>query len=245
MEISPHRNDHIVHFSQDERPFIGPLFEFIANGVTKGEGIVLMLERRHADLLSRELSPSLLRRICQIDAHLALERFYPEGELDLILFQDFLQETIGKLKKKYPRLRIYSDLADLLRAQGSSEKALELEAHWNQILTQNESITLLRGSCDWGALTSDRRSAIVVPHSQVFGSWDVEIGKPQEPKRGSSGIAHDVLNPLTVIVGSATVLASIIDEGPLRDDPLVQRHLSSLFEASERISKLMVELRPK
>lgn len=52
----------------------------------------------------------------------------------------------------------------------------------------------------------------------------------------AAGIAHEVNNPLTIILGSANVLKSVVEDGPI-DKEMVKNLANKIVETTERISK--------
>jgi len=136
-EIAP--SDHIAHFYEDDEAFLFTLSGFIAEGLAKGEGAILIATPHHlASLENRlekcgvDLASALLEdRYIALDADAALASFMRAELPDEQLFEDLVRKLIERASTKGRRVRAFGEMVALMWANGQKEATIRLECLWN------------------------------------------------------------------------------------------------------------------
>ena len=144
--------DHLVHFYEDKFTLIDSVSEYIVPSITRGEGIIIIataenrnifnavLERRAIDVTMAKATGQL-----QIfDAADTLKKFMSNGVPNPIKFRETIGRVIEKMQEKFPRVRAYGEMVNLLWHDDNIEATIQLEHLWNE-LTHHYDFSLFCG----------------------------------------------------------------------------------------------------
>jgi anti-sigma regulatory factor (Ser/Thr protein kinase) len=189
------RRGHVVKIYDDDRDLIDDVSEFIADGITAGDHVIVVATpaRRHALEQLPGVDVTAARATGQyvaLDAGEMLRALVVDGEPDRNRFRAVMSELI---EGAAPRpVRIFGEMVSLLWDGGNVDAALRLEGLWNDLAGDHE-LTLLcayaRSSFgDPAALGAIRRvcdhhGAIVTPRS--YESNAPSTCPPAEPASAS------------------------------------------------------------
>ncbi len=145
-------DNHVVQlYGEDQQLLVQNLGGFVGEGLRRGEGVLVVAIRQHADALMRRLSndgvdPTVAMeegRLRLLDAHRTLAKFMVDGEPDWDLFRDVIGAAVRETRAsvKSARLRAFGEMVGILWSEGKHSAAIRLEEHWNRLL-QSESLSL-------------------------------------------------------------------------------------------------------
>jgi hypothetical protein len=138
-------NEHLVRLYQDEADLAQAVAEYLAGGLGKGEAAVVIATPPHRGAILRELeraghAPGAA--LVVLDAEETLARFMSGGQPQWHPFQAVIGGRIAELRARYPALRAYGEMVDVLWQHGERDAAVRLEEYWNE-LGKLQSFSLL------------------------------------------------------------------------------------------------------
>ena len=131
----PAGGDHIVQTWQDEAFLADAVAEYAASGLRAGEAVLLATTPHNRDLLQRRLETIAVQhgQLRYLDAEQALARFM-QGEMpEWKSFHHLIGGQIAELGLRYPAVRVYGEMVDVLWRRGEQDAALRLEDFWNEL----------------------------------------------------------------------------------------------------------------
>jgi hypothetical protein len=169
--------EHLVQIYQDEGVFMDSLEGFIAGGLNRGDGVILLATAAHLSALeerlrARGLSLSIARASEQyiaLDAEEALTKFMVRGWPDAERFEQFITELLVRARGEGRRVRAFGEMVAVMWGQGLSGATVRLEHLWHQLCAKEEFSLL----CAYprSGFTQDAEAsmkAICAAHSKVF-----------------------------------------------------------------------------
>jgi hypothetical protein len=135
---------HIVQFyGEHDRFFARNVGRYLAEGLKRGEGLLVIAKPDHRQAFARELDrpsvvPALTEgRLVFLDSRATLDRLSVGGQPDRDAFLRVVGEAIRQvqIRSGTPRLRAYGDMVGVLWDEGNREAALQLESYWNELLS--------------------------------------------------------------------------------------------------------------
>jgi hypothetical protein len=137
-EIAP--NDHIAHFYDDDETLLITLAEYIAEGLTKGESIIIIATPQHLSALAHLLGTNgvdLMRPLAEdryiaLDAGVALSCFMVDGSPNEEMFASLVGYLIKRASKNGRHIRAFGEMVALLWAQGNHAATVRLEHLWGE-----------------------------------------------------------------------------------------------------------------
>lgn len=138
----PESGQHIAQVCQDEDFLVEALSHFVRTGLIAGDGVVVFATARHWEacvgrLASSGVSPQMAEsrgQLAVMDPRIVLSSFMADGMPDWKAFQDVVGTVINLTRRKYPRVRAYSGMANVLWQRGQRAAAVRLEALWNHLV---------------------------------------------------------------------------------------------------------------
>ncbi|HUF36756.1 MAG TPA: MEDS domain-containing protein [Gemmatimonadales bacterium] len=138
--------EHFVQlYGRDDQLLTRNLTRYLAEGLRKGDALVVIATRELADAVVRNLDEESLGvsraladgRLVLLDARATLERFLVDGQPDESLFRSVLGTVLRDTRARAltGRLRAFGEMVGLLWADGRRAEAIRLEAYWNDLLT--------------------------------------------------------------------------------------------------------------
>lgn len=147
----PGEDGHIVQLYQDEDFHGEAISHFAAEGIARGESIILVATKPHWKNISRRLkskgldSDELFRRgqLTLLDADATLAKFMAGNDPDGSIFKPFAKQTIAKARAagSYPRVRWWGEMVNVLYVNGNSRGSHRLEQFFDEV-AHEESIAI-------------------------------------------------------------------------------------------------------
>jgi MEDS: MEthanogen/methylotroph, DcmR Sensory domain len=146
----PARGDHIVQLYQEEADLVDALGRFAASGLSLGEGVVLIGSTSRWEALTARLRAggidthnAVLRgQLRLFGARVILASCMSHGVPDRLAFNEALGGILGLVRTRYPVLRVFGELTDILWAEEKREAAKAIERFWGA-LTETQPFSLL------------------------------------------------------------------------------------------------------
>lgn len=236
---APTDGNHIVQVYQDEDSLIDRLSHFVGSGLVRGEGVVVFVTPRHWEACLRCLSAQgiapldaeLRGQLVVTDASAALGRLMADGMPDWKTFQDSVGTIINLMRRKYPRVRTYGEMMDLLWQRGARAAALRLEELWNHLI-KVQSITLC---CAYrmDALDDDALQDVCGLHSHFLPVTDCEHLEARVGRASDAVLGADVARlmrdlaaarrPSTEMPGAQATILWMKEHMPITADKVLSR----------------------
>jgi hypothetical protein len=130
----PAPGDHIVQTWQDVEFLAEAVVEYLGAGLRAGEAAIMIARPAHTELFLEKLrglgEPG---QIVVLDAEEMLERFMAGGMPQWQRFHEVVGDPIAELRTRYPAVRAYGEMVDVLWQQGERDAAIRLEEYWNDL----------------------------------------------------------------------------------------------------------------
>jgi hypothetical protein len=160
---SPGPDGHIVQLYQDDAFFGDAIAHFAAEGLARGESIILVATGPHWENVSGRLArkglevDDLRRRgqITLLDANRTLPTFLDHDMPDAKVFKDLARRTIQKARAggRYPRVRWWGEMVNVLYEDGNGRGSTRLEELFDEV-AHEESIAVF---CSFSMDKFDRK----------------------------------------------------------------------------------------
>jgi hypothetical protein len=140
--------EHFVQFYDraDETALTSNVGQYLADGVNRGDGVLIITTPEHRNLFFRKLEslgidPSAALKdgqLLALDAQETLSRFFMSGWPDWNRFESVIGEAVRQLKRNSDAaaFRAYGEMVDLLWRNRQFTAALRLEHFWNKLLSR-------------------------------------------------------------------------------------------------------------
>lgn len=147
--------DHLCEFYSDSQALADSVCDYVVPGITRGDGVILIataenltkfqeiLERRSIDVHRAKSVGKLL----MLDAHDMLAKFMVNGSPDSEKFHKTIGELIKDFKDKYPCIRAFGEMVNILWEENNLAGAIRLEELWTE-LNAKYHFSLLCGYSD-------------------------------------------------------------------------------------------------
>ncbi|MEX2273283.1 MAG: MEDS domain-containing protein [Vicinamibacterales bacterium] len=149
----PH-HAHAVQFYRDEESLLKTLSQFVREGLTARQPVVIIATSDHRDTLTARLVADGVSRdyfeqsgsLWLLDACEVLASFMDGARPDPEKFRSVVGSLISAARATGGggAVRTYGEMVDLLWRDGNPEGAIQLESLWN-VLAASEHLTLLCG----------------------------------------------------------------------------------------------------
>jgi hypothetical protein len=131
--------DHAVQLYQEEDDLALALARFAADGIAAGEGVVFLGSARRWQSLHERLRadgvdphPAVLRgQLRLFGARVVLSSCMSRGMPDRVAFDQVIGGMLGLMRMRYPKLRVFAELTDILWVAGQRDAAAAIERFWN------------------------------------------------------------------------------------------------------------------
>jgi hypothetical protein len=143
--------EHVVQlYGSDDRLLTANVARFLAEGLRRGDGILVIAIAEHRTSLTRKRRDDssyaravLEGRLVFLDAEVTLTRFMRGGAPDPELFNDVVGEALKGVAGRAVNngVRAYGEMVGLLWKNGAREAAVRLEELWNSLL-RNSDVSL-------------------------------------------------------------------------------------------------------
>ena len=174
----PHR-EHVAQVYSDDNVLMESLRMFTAQGLSRGEAVVLVVAQSHHDSLLYYLKTDGIDvDQAQRDGHLLLQdaaallaRFMVGDMPDRALFRFTVGDLVANAVATHRRVRVFGEMVDLLW-QSNLPAAVRLELLWNELLEES-NLSLF---CAYAAnhVHDHFPTALRTPHSHIISSAMIE-----------------------------------------------------------------------
>jgi hypothetical protein len=126
--------DHLVHFYHNKNTLVDAVSNFIVPALTSNCGVILIatkenilefseaMDKRSVDLVKCKM----LDQLVILDANETLNQFMYNGVPDRHKFFKTISAVLNKMRTKYPTIRAYGEMVNLLWHQDLKESAISL-----------------------------------------------------------------------------------------------------------------------
>ncbi len=137
----PASGNHFVQVYRDTAFLCEALAEYVGTGLRRGEGVILIARPGHAIEFKAHLSrlgvspERAMRRgqLAVMDADETLQKFTPGGMPDWQTFHALIGGRIAEMRLRFPQVRTYGEMVDVLWQRGERDAAIRLEEFWNDL----------------------------------------------------------------------------------------------------------------
>jgi hypothetical protein len=147
----PGGDGHVVQLYQDEDFYAEAISHFAAEGIVRGESIILLATEPHWESISRRLKgkdldlDELFRRgqLTLLDADETLPKFMAGNEPDGRIFKPLARRMIAKARAAgvYPRVRWWGEMVNVLYVDGNLRGSNRLEQLFGEV-AHEESVPI-------------------------------------------------------------------------------------------------------
>lgn len=128
----PARGDHMVHLYQEPQFLADAVAQYVLSGLGSGEAAIVIATPGHRRLFeARGLVQGPALRL--LDAEETLARFMSGGQPQWKAFREAIGGPIGELRLRYPAVRAYGEMVDVLWQRGERDAAQRVEEYWNEL----------------------------------------------------------------------------------------------------------------
>ena len=137
-DLAASRADHGVVFYETDLSLVVEVTDYLASGLRKGNGVLVVATPQHRASFLASLSGDLRRRagrerrLVVLDARETLDLFMHDGLPDPIRFEAHVGQLVRELRLS-SELTAYGEMVALLWAEGNVVAALKLEQLWNDL----------------------------------------------------------------------------------------------------------------
>jgi len=136
---SPGSNDHIAQTYQDESFLLEAVGHYVRAGLQRDEGVVLIMRKAHwtalviqLDGLGAGLLAAVERgQVASYDADETLAGLMRDGMPGESPFRQLVGNVVSEMRERYPRIRVFGEMVDILWRDNRRDAAVELEKLWS------------------------------------------------------------------------------------------------------------------
>jgi hypothetical protein len=128
--------DHLVQVYEDLEFLVESVTEYLGAGLRRGEAAVVIARPEHRAAFVKRLGAEKAVAQGQLvlhDAEETLAKFMTNGMPAWGPFHSLIGGAIAELRLKYPAVRAYGEMVDVLWQRAEREAAIRLEEYWNEI----------------------------------------------------------------------------------------------------------------
>ena len=133
MLTNPGKHDHFVQLYQDSAPLADAVAAYVAEGLRRGEAAVIIATPAHREALVSRLGAFSEQQLKVLDAEQTLATFMAHGMPQWNAFREVVGGLIAELRLRYPTVRAYGEMVDVLWQRGERKAAIRLEEYWNEL----------------------------------------------------------------------------------------------------------------
>ena len=130
---NPGAHDHFVQLYQETGALAGAVSEYVAEGLRRGEAAVIIATPEHRAAFLRNIGPVRDGQLEVLDASDTLTKFMANGMPQWKPFHEVVGGLIAELRLRYPTVRAYGEMVDVLWQRGERAAAIRLEEYWNDL----------------------------------------------------------------------------------------------------------------
>jgi KaiC/GvpD/RAD55 family RecA-like ATPase len=137
--------EHVVQlYGRNDQLLTRNVSRYLAEGLRRGDALVVIATREHADAITRELAlggadevaASRDGRLVVLDARETLDRLLIGGQPDEHLFREVVGGALAQAHRRSStgHVRAFGEMVGLLWVDGDPAAAARLEEYWNDLL---------------------------------------------------------------------------------------------------------------
>ena len=126
-------NEHFVQLYQDTAPLADAVAEYVAAGLRRGEAGVIIATPQHREAFLARIGAFNAEQLRILDAEQTLATFMANGVPNWNAFHETVGGLIADLRLRYPTVRAYGEMVDVLWQRGERDAAIRLEEYWNEL----------------------------------------------------------------------------------------------------------------
>lgn len=138
----PADGNHMCQIYADEAFLVDAIAHFIATGLRRDAGVVVIATAEHWDACTARLAEQKVSlreaewrgQLVLLDAEKTLSQFMVGGMPDWKSFQDVVGSAINNVRHRYARVRAFGEMVGILWRRGERRAALRLEELWNHLV---------------------------------------------------------------------------------------------------------------
>jgi hypothetical protein len=138
---APRDGDHIVQVYQDEASLVASIAEYVGHALERDEAAIVIATPEHSQALLSALGGRRVdvveavqrRQLVLLDAEATLARFVKGGQPQWTPFHEVVGGAIAEARLRFPVVRAYGEMVDILWRRGDRETAIRLEEFWNDL----------------------------------------------------------------------------------------------------------------
>jgi hypothetical protein len=141
--------EHVVQlYGADEQFLARNVSRYLAEGLKRGDGLILIATSLHADSILgqlRDATPEVAGALRQgqlvsLDAAATLAGFMCDGQPDRAMFETVIGGALREVRAQATsgKVRAFGEMVGLLWAEGNRLAAILLEDYWNDLMRRNE-----------------------------------------------------------------------------------------------------------
>jgi hypothetical protein len=138
---APRDGDHIVQLYQDDESLAASVAEFAGTALESGHAAILIARPEHGQAFLGALGARHVdvveamrrRQLTLLDAETTLTRFLEDGEPQWTPFHEVVGGAIAEARLRFPVVRAYGEMVDILWQRGERDAAIRLEEFWKEL----------------------------------------------------------------------------------------------------------------
>lgn len=150
--VTPDERHHVVQFYETQIFLYEAVSRFIGRGLKEGDGIIVIATQLHREGFINRLkaqgfdtqAAQASGQLTMLDAAMTLSGFMQDGIPDRAKFRALIGDLIQQVASRYPRVRAYGEMVNLLWENDNLLGTVKLEELWNE-LAKTHPFTLLCG----------------------------------------------------------------------------------------------------
>ena len=127
------KSEHFVQLYQDTAGLADAVAEYVSEGLRGGEAVVIIATPQHREAFLARLGAFNADQLRVLDAEQTLATFMANGRPNWNAFRETIGGLIAELRLRYPTVRAYGEMVDVLWQRGERDAAIRLEEYWNEL----------------------------------------------------------------------------------------------------------------
>jgi hypothetical protein len=124
--------NHVVQLYQEIDPLAQAVADYVGEGLRRGEAAVIIATPEHRAAFLKKIG-SHEGHLEILDAEETLAKFMANGMPQWKAFHETAGGLIAELRLRYPAVRAYGEMVDVLWQRGERDAAIRLEEYWNDL----------------------------------------------------------------------------------------------------------------
>lgn len=141
--------EHFVHIYEEETSFLNTLANFVGDGLSKGEGVIVILTALHCQELETRLQDMGFNlkvaqsqdQLILLDADETLSKFMVDDWPNEEAFATVITDTLRRAEGQGRKVRAFGEMVALMWARGQCGATVRLEHLWHE-LCKRETLPL-------------------------------------------------------------------------------------------------------